>query len=170
MKTFVLSAFLAAFLTGAFFVPAANAQDTTATTEVAIAAPSATTPAVSSKNLPIYLDHDLAKKHADFTRFAKVRVKAMDRNHRLAKSRMQITKLSDGSYKALYHAIDYATVVCKVRRSSSKSIPYVAVLSYRELVMETTALSPEECRRAEFKAVSIIPNRQIFSHKKGRWQ
>jgi len=170
MKTFVLSAFLAVFLTGAFFAPSADAQDTAPTTEVAVAAPSTTTPPVTSKNLPIYLDHDLAKKHANFTRFAKVRVKAMDRNHRLSKSRMKITKLSDGTYKALYHAIDYETVICKVRRSSSKSIPYVAILSYHELVMETTGLSPEECRTGEFKPVSIIPNRQIFSHKKGRWQ
>nr|WP_321513578.1 hypothetical protein [uncultured Pseudodesulfovibrio sp.] len=170
MKIFVLSAFLAAFLTGAFFAPSANAQDAAAGTEVAVATPSATTPSVTSKNLPVYLDHDLAKKHADFTRFAKVRVKAMDSNHRMSKSRMKVTKLPDGNYKALYHAIDYDSVVCKVRYSSSKSIPYVAILSYREMVMEAIGQSPEDCLSAEFKAVSIIPNRQIFSHKKGRWQ
>ncbi|NDV20425.1 hypothetical protein GO013_13500 [Pseudodesulfovibrio sp. JC047] len=169
MKTFAVSAVLAAFLTGAFFVSAALAQEPTVATEVAIATPT-TLPKVSSTNLPAYLDHDLARKHADFTRFAKVRVKAMDENHRLSKSRMMITKLSDGRYKALYHAIDHETVICKVRRSSSKTIPYVAVLSYQEMVMAAIGSSPEECRSGEFIPVSIIPNRQIFSHKKGRWQ
>ena len=151
--------------------PYAHAQDATQTpVEVAIAPPGAGNTPVSSQNLPVYLDEDLVSKHADFSKFAKTKVKTLNSNHQLSKSRMQIIQQPDGTYRARYHSIDDSSLVCKVRRSKSKSIPYVAVLSYKEKVFEAIVESKAACRTAEFIPVAIIPNRHIFSYKKGRWQ
>ncbi|MCJ2165354.1 MULTISPECIES: hypothetical protein [unclassified Pseudodesulfovibrio] len=172
MKNFAITAALAVLLTGAFFVLNGQAQagEPSPSQEVASAGPGNATTPVTAKNMPTYLDKDLTLKHVDFTQFAQTRVRSLNRNHCLAKSRMKITKQSDGSYVARYHSIDYATVLCKVSRSKSKTIPYVAVLRYHELVMQAVAESPDAFSQAEFVAVSVIPNRQIFSYKKGSWQ
>ena len=172
MKNYALIAVLAVLLTGAFFAPAAKAADpqTAASQDVASIAPGNATTPVTAQNMPAYLDEGLASKHADFSSFAKTRVSALNRNHIRAKSRMEITKQADGTYRARYHQFDAATLSCKVSRSSSKTVPFVAVMRFQEMVMEAVAESPEACRMAEFAAVTIIPNRQIFSYKKGTWQ
>lgn len=160
-------------LTGSFLVHNVQAEGTPASgspVNVAIAAPGNAKTPVTSKNLPVYLDEDLASKHADFSKFAKTKVTALNRNHRLSRSRMQIVKQPDGSYLARFHTIDDESLVCKVRRSKSKTIPFVGVLSFKERVFEAVAASPEDCRKAEFIPVAVIPNRHIFSYKKGRWQ
>lgn len=173
MQHIAFTAIMAVFLTGAFFVPYAqadNAPSSKSPVNVATAAPGNANTPVTSKNLPIYLDEDLASKHADFSNFAKSKVTALNRNHRLSKSRMQIIQQPDGTYRARFHSIDDSSLICKVRRSKSKSIPFVGVLSYKEKVFEAVAESPEACRSAEFIPVAIIPNRHIFSYRKGSWQ
>ncbi len=160
-------------LTGSFLVSGVQAGKTSSDKtpiNVAVAAPGNAKTPISSKNLPIYLDEDLASKHADFSNFAKSKVTALNRNHRLSRSRMQIVKQPDGSYRARFHTIDNDSLVCKVRRSKSKSVPFVGVLSFKEKIFEAIAISPEACRKAEFIPVAVIPNRHIFSYKKGRWQ
>ena len=167
MQKHVFPVLLAVFLTGAFFAsPAgvAHAQD------VASVAPGNATTPVTAANMPVYLDEALETKHADFSKFARVRADALNRNHRMSRSRMEITKQADGSYLARYHVIDMDSIVTKVSRSSSKTIPFVGVMRFCELVMEAVAASPEACRSAHFNAVTVIPNRQIFSYKKGTWQ
>lgn len=173
MKKSIVTISIALLMAGTFFVSAAHASDgTTAGTQVdvAVAAPGSGNTPVSAKNLPTYLDEDLASKHATFSHFARAKVRTLNRNHRLSKSRMQIVKQPDGSYLARYHAIDSASLVCNVRRSKSKSIPYVGVLRYKEKVMEAVGASPADCRSSQFIPVAIIPNRHIFSYKKGSWQ
>lgn len=169
----ILSMCLALLLVVPFVVSASQASDTPttpATVDVAVATPGNAQTPVTKQNLPIYLDEDLASKHADFSNFAKTKISSLNRNHRLSKSRMQIVKQSDGSFLARYHSIDTATLICKVRRSKSKTIPYVGVLRYKEKIMESVGTSPEDCRQGEFIPVAIIPNRHIFSYKKGAWQ
>lgn len=172
MKYHAFIAVLAVLLTGAFCASGspALAGDAAAPQAVASVAPGNATKPVTAQNMPVYLDEALASKHADFSSFAKTRVSSLNRNHIHAKSRMQITKQSDGSYRARYHQIDAATVSCKVSRSSSKVVPFVAVLRFQEMIMEAVAESPEACRQAQFAAVEVIPNRQIFSFKKGGWE
>jgi len=173
MIKFVISAALALLLAGIFFVPASQAEQTGTTKtpiDVAVMAPGNANVPVTGQNLPLYLDEDMASKHANFSSFAKVTIRSLNRNHRLSKSRMQIVKQPDGTYRARYHSIDSTSMVCKVRRSKSKSIPYVGVLRYKEKIFEAVAKSPEACRRSEFIPVAIIPNRHIFSFKKGAWQ
>jgi len=58
----------------------------------------------------------------------------------------------------------------KVSKSSSKTIPYVAVMKYHEVVMEYVGASREACRTATFTPKMLIPTRQIFSYKKGAWK
>jgi hypothetical protein len=167
MHKFFVYAFLAVFLTGAFFAAteqASRAQD------LAAISPGDANAKINTKNMPLYLDEGLVSKNADFSKFARVRARSLDRNHRLARSRMQITKQADGSYLARYHAIDMDSIVTKVRRSSSKTVPFVGVMSFCELVMEAKGDSPSACKKAEFTPVTVIPNRQIFSFRKGAWQ
>ncbi|CCH48886.1 hypothetical protein [Pseudodesulfovibrio piezophilus] len=151
-------------------VLAADAETPDAPVNVAIATPGLGEVPVASTNLPVFLDQDLANKHANFSRFAKSKVSTLNRNHRMSRSRMQIIKQADGTYRARYHKIDSNSLVCKVRRSKSKTIPFVGVLSFKEEVFEAIADSPDACKKAEFSPVSIIPNRHIFSYKKGLWQ
>lgn len=169
MNKLLNATLLALFLTGALFVVAASAQGTGAI-DVAANAPSPAKTPITKKNLPVYLDEDLASKHADFTKFARTKVSTLNRNHRLSESRMQITRLSDGTYKARFHRIDTSSLVSKVRRSKSRTVPYVAVLSYKEQIYECVGASPEECRNGNFIPVMVIPNRHIFSYKKGGWR
>jgi len=173
MIKYVFSAVLVVFLTGTFLASTGQANDVApnqAPVDVAVASPGNANTPVTGQNLPLYLDEDLATKHADFSSFAKSKVGTLNRNHRLSKSRMQIVKQADGSYLARYHSIDSGSLICKVRRSKSKSIPYVGVLRYKEKIMEAVGASAEECRQGEFIPVAIIPNRHIFSFKKGAWQ
>jgi len=169
MKKFAFFGIMAVFLSGLIFVSGAQAGNT-ASIDVAAAAPGSAKTPVSGKNLPVYLDEDLASKHADFTKFAHSKLRTLNRNHRLSRSRMQITQLADGSFRARFHSIDDASLVCKVRRSKSKTIPFVGIVSYKEKVFEAVASSKEGCRKAQFIPVAVIPNRHIFSYKKGTWQ
>jgi hypothetical protein len=115
-------------------------------------------------------DKDLARRSADFESFAKVKVQQLNRNHRYTASRMEITKQTDGRYRARYHQIDESSLGLKVRRSQSKSIPFVGVLSYKEQVFESFASSPDQFKKSSFKVVEVIPNRHIFSYQKGVWK
>lgn len=171
MKRFAILSILAVFFTGLLFVSNGLAGDSKqAPVNMAAIAPGNAQTSINSKTLPVYLDEDLASKHADFSRFAKTKIGTLNRNHRLSRSRMQIVQQPDGSYRARFHRIDDSSMVCKVRRSKSKSIPFVGVISYKEKIFEAVALSPEDCRKAEFIPVAVIPNRHIFSFKKGTWQ
>jgi hypothetical protein len=57
----------------------------------------------------------------------------------------------------------------KVRRSQSDSAPYVGIISYREQIFESSASAPEEFENDMFAVVKVIPNRHIFSFRKGVW-
>ena len=167
MHKFLVYAFWAVFLTGAFFVASvlpSRAQD------LAAISPGDATTRINTKNMPLYLDEGLVTKNADFTKFARVRAKVLNRNHRMARARMQITRQADGSYLARYHAIDMDSIVTKVSRSKSKTIPFVGVMRFCELVMEAKADTVAACKTAKFTPVTVIPNRQIFSYRKGSWQ
>lgn len=115
------------------------------------------------------IDQELAGKRTDFESFAKWKVRELNSNHRLSRSRMEIVKQADGTYLARYHEIDDSTLSFNVRRSQSKSIPFVAVLSYREQVYESSASAPDQFGKSRFTVVKVIPNRHIFSYQKGRW-
>jgi len=112
----------------------------------------------------------LALKRLDFEVFAKSKVQQLNRNHRFSRPRMEITKKSDGSYRARYHQIDDSTMSVKVRRSQSGSIPYVGILSYKEQVFESTANTIEQLSNGFFTVVEVVPNRHIFSYQKGAWK
>lgn len=114
-------------------------------------------------------DAQLEQRRGDFLRFAQGKIREMNRNHIHARPRMRISKEADGSYRAVYHQIDEASLACEVNRSQSKSIPFVAVLSYQEQVYATSCATPEQCRQGEFSPVGIIPNRHIFSYRNGTW-
>jgi len=118
---------------------------------------------------PVVADKDLARKYSDFQDFAKLKVQQLNRNIKFSRSRMEITKQSDGTYRARYHQIDDKNLSVKVRRSQSSSIPYVGVLSYKEQVFESSASSPEQFEQSLFAVVEVIPNRHIFSYRKGTW-
>lgn len=137
---------------------------------VATIVPGSVTMPLNKAKAPSFYDAELSKKHADFARFARDRVRLINNTHRYAKCRMQIIPQADGTYKARYHVIDENDLAVKVSKSSSKTIPYVAVLKYREIVMEAAGETPEACRLGKFVPVQIIPNRQIFSNKKGAWK
>lgn len=115
------------------------------------------------------VDAELAGKHADFAAFAKGKVRQLNSNHRLSRSRMEVLKQKDGSYRARYHEIDDSTLSVQVRRSQSRSIPFVGVLAYREQVFECSASTVEQLGQGLFKVVEVIPNRHIFSYQKGNW-
>ncbi|MEJ2490898.1 MAG: hypothetical protein P8Y73_05875 [Desulfuromonadales bacterium] len=114
-------------------------------------------------------DRDLEAKRIEFQDFAKSKVQQLNRNHRFARSRMQIIPQDDGTYLARYHQIDDENMKMKVRRSESGSAPFVAVLSYREQVFEARAPTREKCQKSPFNLVRIIPNRHIFCYRKGAW-
>jgi hypothetical protein len=132
-----------------------------AKTEVALNAPSSFSAAP--------LDKELSRRGADFEKFVKLKVGELNRNLRYSRDRMEVQRLADGSYRARFHEIDPTSLRLKVKRSQSRSIPYVGVLSYREQVFETLATAPNQFKRARFDVVQIIPNRHIFSYRKGHW-
>lgn len=114
-------------------------------------------------------DQELVNKQAEFKQFAQTKVKQLNRNHNLSRDRMQVTKQADGSYRAIFHQIDNTSLTVKVRRSQSKTIPYVGVLSYQEQVFEAISASPDNFDPDEFVLAQIIPNKHIFSYRKGTW-
>lgn len=118
---------------------------------------------------PLNIDKALDFRYADFESFAKSKIEQLNRNHRFSRSRMEIVKRADGTYRARYHHIDDASLSIKVSRSRSKSIPFVGVLSYREQVFESSAMSPDQFDQSLFALVQVVPNRHIFSYQKGTW-
>ncbi len=114
-------------------------------------------------------DEQLDNRKSDFFRFAQAKIKDMNRNHAMSRERMRISKEADGSCRAVYHQIDDTSMAYEVSRSQSKSIPYVAVLSYREEVYAASCPTPEQCRQEQFAPVGYIPNRHIFSYRNGAW-
>ena len=114
-------------------------------------------------------DDALAAMHNSFQKFAKTKVQKLNSNHQYSRSRMQVKKDSNGLYCARYHEIDDSSLKYKVRRSKSKSVPYVGILSYQEQIFEAYGASPAECKKGKFTPVAVIPNKHIFSYKKGAW-
>ena len=115
-------------------------------------------------------DAQLEARKQEFFRFAQGKLRDMNRNHRLSRDRMQISKAAGGAYRATYHQIDDASMAFEVNRSKSKTIPYVAVLSYKEEIYAADCSTPDACRRGEFSPVGVIPNRHIFSFSNGVWK
>lgn len=114
-------------------------------------------------------DQELASKSDDFKNFAKWKVRQLNSNSRFSRDRMEIVKQADGTYRARYHEIDPSSLAVKVRRSQSRSVPFVGILSYREQVFESSASTPDQFNQGTFTVVEIIPNRHIFSYRKGAW-
>ncbi|PLX97506.1 MAG: hypothetical protein C0622_12870 [Desulfuromonas sp.] len=105
-----------------------------------------------------------------FEHFAVQKVKDLNRLHHLSRSRMQITQQADGAYHGLYHQIDESSLTVNVRRSSSRTVPFVGVLSYRENIFEATAETQKQLKECDFNLVQVVPNRHLFSYSKGHWQ
>ncbi len=114
-------------------------------------------------------DKELASMSVDFENFSKWKVRQLNSNHRISRDRMEIVKQADGTYRARYHEIDDSTLSVKVRRSQSRSTPFVGILSYREQVYESSASTPDQFEKGTFALVEVIPNRHIFSYQKGKW-
>jgi len=114
-------------------------------------------------------DNELLVRLAEFETFARSKVKQLNKNHKNSQSHMKITQQKDGTYRARYHKIDNSTMKVKVRRSQSSSAPYVGIISYREQIFESSASAPEEFENDMFAVVKVIPNRHIFSFRKGVW-
>ncbi len=114
-------------------------------------------------------DNELLVRLAEFETFARSKVQQLNQNHKNSQSHMKITQQKDGTYRARYHKIDNATMKVKVRRSQSDSAPYVGIISYREQIFESSASAPEEFENDMFAVVKVIPNRHIFSFRKGVW-
>ncbi len=114
-------------------------------------------------------DNELLVRLAEFETFARSKVQQLNQNHKNSQSHMKITQQKDGTYRARYHKIDNATMKVKVRRSQSSSAPYVGIISYREQIFESSASAPEEFENDMFAVVKVIPNRHIFSFRKGVW-
>ena len=114
-------------------------------------------------------DSELLVRLAEFETFAKSKVQQLNQNHKNSQSHMKITQQKDGTYRARYHKIDNSTMKVKVRRSQSDSAPYVGIISYREQIFESSARAPEEFESDMFAVVKVIPNRHIFSFRKGVW-
>lgn len=114
-------------------------------------------------------DEQLALRTADFAKFAKIKIEEMNRNLLCSRENMQIRKQADGSYRAIYHQIDDTSLSCEVNRSRLRSVPYVAVLSYREQIYAASCTTPEQCKQQQFQPVDFIPNRHIFTYSKGSW-
>ena len=114
-------------------------------------------------------DNELLVRFAEFETFARSKVRQLNQNHKNSQSHMKITQQKDGTYRARYHKIDNATMKVKVRRSQSDSAPYVGIISYREQIFESSASAPEEFENDMFAVVKVIPNRHIFSFRKGVW-
>jgi hypothetical protein len=115
-------------------------------------------------------DRQLELRKADFLKFAESKLGEMNRNHILSRERMRIQKLANGSYQASFHQIDDDSMSFEVKRSPTKSAPYVAVLSYREQVYSAPCSTPAACRQGDFTPVEMIPNRHIFVYRNGAWQ
>lgn len=107
---------------------------------------------------------------ADFEKFARKKIGELNRNLAFTRKRMQIRKETDGSYRAVFHEIDEASINYEVVRSESKAGTYVATLTYRELVYDVLCPTPAQCRQETFLPMGYIPNRQIFIYSKGRWR
>ena len=114
-------------------------------------------------------DNELQLKRAEFENFAKSKVKQLNLNHKNSRSHMEITKQKDGTYRARFHQIDDSTMKVKVRRSQSNVAPYVGTISYREKIYESSASDPGKFDPGTFEVVEVIPNRHIFSYRKGDW-
>lgn len=114
-------------------------------------------------------DEQLDLLTAEFARFAREKVGEMNQNLIVSRERMEIRKEADGSYSAVFHKIDDTSMSCEVSRSQSRSVPYVAVLSYKEQVFAASCATPEQCRQGFFNPVGFIPNRHIFSYSNGSW-
>ena len=119
---------------------------------------------------PVVADRQLEAQRSGFIEFARSRVNEINKNHILSRDRMQIKKGSDGLYRALFHEVDDQSLSIQLSRSTSRGIPYVAVLSYKELVYTATCATPEACRQGPFQPTEVIPNRHIFVYNGGSWQ
>lgn len=148
-------------------LPLQAQEQGTATTDVAAVNPAMSTAPQSANTIPLFLDEELAKQHKAFKSFARTKISALNRNHRFSRSRMAVSKNEDGNYTARYHSIVPESMVCQVRRSKSKTVPYVGVLHYQEHIFEATGPSPAAARQAEFTPVKVIPNQHIFCYKNG---
>ena len=114
------------------------------------------------------LQKEQARIHAEFARFAQTWVAMLNRNHRFSRSRMKVEHL-DGGYVAHYNLMDGDTIICQIRPTSSKSVPYLGILKYKERRYERTADSATECMDGDFRQISIVAHTEIFNYQNGRW-
>lgn len=157
----------AAILVALLLVPAAHAEgDSTGTLDVATAEPGK----AQGKALQPRVKDELVKMHAHFRRFAKQRIASLNRNHLHSRSRMKVEQLPTGEWRARYHEYATNTERCRVRKKSSKQVPYTGTMILEERVYESVAETRSECRAGDFNVVERKPNYVIFRFQNGSWK
>lgn len=173
MKTFVFFAFLAVFLTGAFFAPSAWADSTAyAATEQTASIPKAN-PTLSAASA---VNKELARKQKTLVKSA-LEWMAKANTHLLPSRRKpRIVKNPDGTYKAVYFMrrqyLDeernaYAKNLFEVTKEKHG---YSGTFRFVEVVYEAHGKTPDECKKGRFVPKVKRPNAQIFSFTNGTWR
>jgi hypothetical protein len=157
----------AAILVAILLVPTAHADEgKTATLDVAAAEPGK----AQGEALQPRVKDELVKMHAHFKRFAKKRIASLNRNHLHSRSRMKVEQMPNGHWRARYHEYATNTERCRVRKKSSKQVPYTGTMILEERVYESVAETRTECRTGDFSVVERKPNYVIFRFQNGSWK
>lgn len=177
MQRYAIFAFLAVFLTGAFFTSDGRAQSE------ALASPAVETASVPKgdtqspgRSALSAANKDLARKQQQLVKSA-LQWMATANTHLLPSRRKpRIEKQPDGSFKAVYFMRrQYLDEEINPARGELFEVTkekhgYSGTFRFVEVVYESLGATPEECRRGEFIPKYRRPNAQIFCYTKGRWQ
>lgn len=105
----------------------------------------------------------------EFAAFVVGFVEKLNRVHHKGITRMQVTKLPDGTYSARYHAIDPSTIETQVKPTGHPVSPFVGTLKYVEKVYEATGPTAQAAQSAPFAVVDSLRVTELFSRASKGW-
>ncbi|XPV76747.1 MAG: hypothetical protein ACNI27_02175 [Desulfovibrio sp.] len=120
---------------------------------------------------PAYAGGDVAKDEvmSKFVSFSEEWVQKLNRNHTFSKIKKTVMPLPEG-FQGKYHEIDKSTIVCTVKPTKSKKIPFLGILRYTESVYVSAADSRATAKKGPYSCDKQVRVTEIFNYSNGRWQ
>jgi hypothetical protein len=104
-----------------------------------------------------------------FAAFARKWVEGCQRSFVNSSCKREVTK-DGGGVVVRYTAIDESSIGWRLKATSSKDSPYVGILTYHRMDLESRGKSKTEAEAKPFVVTKAVKVTEIFRYSKGNWQ
>ena len=104
-----------------------------------------------------------------FVSFSEKWVQVLNKKHNFSRLKKVVLPAEQG-FQGKYHEIDKETIVCKVKPTKSKKVPFIGILRYTESIYISEADSKNAAKNGPYTCNKEIAVTEVFNFSNGKWQ